>query len=78
MPVPPNQHKCTIIFCEGDSAKAGIISGLSTEDRDTIGVYAMKGKIFNSRGETASRISENKEISEIKKITWLRSRPRVY
>jgi len=64
-------HSCTIIFCEGDSAKAGIISGLSREDRDFIGVYAMKGKIFNSRGETAHRISENKEISEIKKLLGL-------
>jgi DNA topoisomerase-2 len=38
---------CIIIFCEGDSAKAGIISGLSSEDRNTIGVYPMKGKILN-------------------------------
>ena len=33
---------CTIIFCEGDSAKAGIISGLSSDDRNIIGVYPMK------------------------------------
>jgi DNA topoisomerase-2 len=39
--------QCTILFCEGDSAKAGIVSGLSSEDRNTIGVYPMKGKIFN-------------------------------
>ena len=32
---------CIIIFCEGDSAKAGIISGLSSEDRNTIGVYPL-------------------------------------
>ena len=63
--------KCTIIFCEGDSAKAGIISGLSTEDRNYIGVYPMKGKLFNVRGENISRISENKEIVEIKQILGL-------
>lgn len=62
---------CTIIFCEGDSAKAGIVSGLSSEDRNTIGVYPMKGKIFNVRGELSKRISENKEITEIKKILGL-------
>ena len=64
-------HLCTIIFCEGDSAKAGIISGLSTEDRNYIGVYPMKGKIFNVRGETTKRISENKEVIEIKQILGL-------
>jgi len=62
---------CTIILCEGDSAKAGIISGLSKDDREYIGVYPMKGKIFNVRGETISKISENKEICEIKQILGL-------
>ena len=62
---------CIIIFCEGDSAKAGIISGLSSEDRNTIGVYPMKGKILNVRGEPVKKISENKEIAEIKKILGL-------
>jgi DNA topoisomerase-2 len=60
-----------IIFCEGDSAKAGIVSGLSSEDRNTIGVYPMKGKILNVRGEQIKKIAENKEIAEIKKILGL-------
>jgi DNA topoisomerase-2 len=64
-------NQTIIIFCEGDSAKAGIVSGLSSEDRNTIGVYPMKGKIMNVRGETNTRISENKEISDIKKILGL-------
>ena len=62
---------CTLILCEGDSAKAGIISGLTKEDRNIYGVYPMKGKLFNVRGESAKRISENKEIVEIKKILGL-------
>jgi len=62
---------CIIIFCEGDSAKAGIISGLSSSDRNIIGVYPMKGKILNVRGEPIKKISENKEIAEIKKILGL-------
>jgi DNA topoisomerase II len=62
---------CVIIFCEGDSAKAGIISGLSSDDRNIIGVYPMKGKILNVRGESVKKISENKEITEIKKILGL-------
>ena len=63
--------KCTIIFCEGDSAKAGIVSGLSTEDRNYIGVYPLKGKLNNVRGETTKKIAENKEITEIKQILGL-------
>lgn len=62
---------CTLILCEGDSAKSGIISGLSREDRNIIGVYPMKGKMFNIRGESVNRISENKEINEIKQILGL-------
>ena len=64
-------NECIIIFCEGDSAKSGIVSGLSSEDRNIIGVYPMKGKILNVRGELAKKISENKEITEIKKILGL-------
>ena len=62
---------CTIIFCEGDSAKAGIVSGLSKEDRNIIGIYPMRGKLYNVRGEIQKKISENKEIKEIKQILGL-------
>ena len=62
---------CTIILCEGDSAKAGIVSGLGKEDRNTIGVYPLKGKLFNTRGEAISKISDNKEIAELKQILGL-------
>jgi DNA topoisomerase-2 len=63
--------QCIIIFCEGDSARSGIVSGLSAEDRNTIGVYPLKGKLLNVRGENTKKISENKEITEIKKILGL-------
>jgi len=63
--------QCTIIFCEGDSAKAGIVSGLSREDRNLIGVYPMKGKMMNTRGEPVKKIAENNEIAEIKQILGL-------
>ena len=63
--------ECILILCEGDSAKSGIISGLSREDRNSIGVYPMKGKMFNIRGESITKIGENKEITEIKQILGL-------
>ena len=64
-------NQCTLLLCEGDSAKAGIVSGLTKDDRNMIGVYPMRGKLFNVRGETQKRILENKEITEIKKILGL-------
>ena len=64
-------NECMILFCEGDSAKTGVISGLSSQDRNTIGVYPLKGKVMNVRGEALKRVSENKEITEIKKILGL-------
>lgn len=63
--------ECTLILCEGDSAKAGIVSGLSTSDRNIIGVYPLKGKLFNVRGEATKRVMENKEIHELKQILGL-------
>lgn len=62
---------CILILCEGDSAKSGIISGLSREDRNLIGVYPMKGKMLNTRGESISKITDNREITEIKQILGL-------
>ena len=68
-----DSNQCTLILCEGDSAKAGILSGLTPSDRNIIGVYPMKGKLLNVRGETIKKINENKEIIEIKKILGLES-----
>ena len=44
--------QCTLILCEGDSAKAGIVSGLSKDDRNNIGVFPLKGKLLNTRCST--------------------------
>lgn len=66
-----NSKDCMLILCEGDSAKAGILSGLSSDDRNTIGVYPLKGKLLNVRGEPVKKIADNKEIAEIKQILGL-------
>jgi DNA topoisomerase-2 len=62
---------CILILCEGLSAMSGIVSGLSSEDRNTIGIYPLKGKVLNVRGQQTKKISENKEITDIKKILGL-------
>ena len=66
-----NSKNCILILCEGLSALSGIVSGLSSDDRNTIGIYPLKGKLLNVRGEQIKKISENKEINEIKKILGL-------
>jgi len=63
--------QCVLILCEGDSAKSGVISGLGAEDRDTVGVYPLKGKLMNVRGENIATIGKNKEIADIIKILGL-------
>ena len=62
---------CILILCEGLSAMSGIVSGLSSGDRNTIGIYPLKGKLLNVRGTATKKISENKEIADIKKILGL-------
>ena len=66
-----NSSKCVLILCEGDSAKAGILSGLSSADRNYYGIYALRGKLFNVRGETAKRVSEVREVHDIKQCMGL-------
>ena len=62
---------CILVLCEGLSAMSGIVSGLSSEDRNTIGIYPLKGKLLNVRGEQVKRVNDNKEISDIKKVLGL-------
>jgi DNA topoisomerase-2 len=64
-------YKCTLILCEGDSAKSSVISALSKADHDFFGVYPMKGKIMNVRGIELTKINANKEIHELKQIIGL-------
>tara|TARA_B100001142_G_scaffold221972_1_gene220112 strand:+ start:7 stop:3444 length:3438 start_codon:yes stop_codon:yes gene_type:complete len=63
--------KCTLILCEGDSAKAGIVSGLSKEDRNYFGVFPLKGKLLNTKDISQIKINSNAEITNIKKIVGL-------
>lgn len=63
--------ECVLVLCEGLSAMSGVISGLTSDDRNTIGVYPLKGKLLNVRGEATKKISENKEITDLKKILGL-------
>ena len=63
--------ECTLILCEGLSAMSGIVSGLSSSDRNVIGIYPLRGKLLNVRGELLKKITDNKEITDLKKILGL-------
>ena len=69
----PKSKDCVLILCEGLSAMSGIVSGLSSSDRNVIGIYPLKGKVMNVRGQQVKKISENKEITDLKKILGLES-----
>jgi len=64
-------HKCTIIWTEGDSAKSGVLSGLTAEDRKYIGIYPLRGKIFNTRGESLKTINSKELLTNMKQILGL-------
>ncbi len=66
-------RECTLILTEGDSAKALAVAGLSVVGRDTFGVFPLRGKFLNVRDATASKISDNAEISAVRSILGLKA-----
>jgi len=67
----PDSNKCSLILCEGDSAKSGVMSGLSKKDRDWYGIFPLKGKLLNTLDANQTKINNNAEIANIKKIMGL-------
>ncbi len=67
-----NSSKCALILTEGDSAKATAVAGLSVIGRDYFGVFPLKGKMLNVREASVKQLTENEEISNLKKIMGLR------
>jgi DNA topoisomerase-2 len=65
--------KCTLILTEGNSAKAMALSGLNKTQRETYGVFPLRGKIMNVKDSSASKVELAKEIAELKKIIGLES-----
>jgi DNA topoisomerase-2 len=76
---PKHRKECTLILCEGLSAKTYAVTGIETgwkgrKGRDWFGVYALRGKLLNVRNATPDAISKNKELGDIIKILGLRIR----
>ena len=60
-----------LILTEGDSAKTMAISGLSVVGRDKYGVFPLRGKLLNVRDASIKQITDNAEITNLKKILGL-------
>ena len=66
-----DSQQCTLILCEGDSAAALVIAGLSVVGRSHYGCFALRGKLLNVREATTKQLQDNEEITAIKKILGL-------
>ena len=64
--------ECTLIICEGDSAKSLAMAGLSVVGRDLYGVFPLKGKPMNVRDAKTSAVNKNEEIENLVKIMGLK------
>ena len=65
-----NSLECTLILTEGDSAKTMAVSGIGAipKGRNIFGVFPLKGKLLNVREASNKQISNNEEISNLRKI----------
>lgn len=63
--------ECTLILTEGDSAKTMVLAGISQVGRDKYGVFPLKGKVMNVKDTNIKKITDNEEISNLKKILGL-------
>lgn len=69
--------ECTLILCEGLSAKTYAVTGISVginnkKGRDYWGIYALRGKLLNTRNASLSQITKNKEIVDVIQILNLK------
>ena len=62
---------CTLIVCEGDSAKALAVAGLAVIGRERYGVFPLKGKLLNTRNVPATTAAANTEVSNLVRILGL-------
>jgi DNA topoisomerase-2 len=69
--------ECTLILCEGNSAKTYAVRGLSTgvfgkTGRDWFGILPLRGKVFNVREKNPAVIAKNAVVANIVQAIGLR------
>lgn len=65
-----NSENCSLILCEGLSAKTYAVMGIEVgaygrKGRDWFGIYPLRGKLLNVRNASTATISKNREITDI-------------
>ena len=65
-----HSEKCSLILCEGLSAKTYAVQGIQVgwnglKGRDWFGIYPLRGKLLNVRNSKTACISKNKELSDV-------------
>ena len=65
-----DSHLCTLILCEGLSAKTFAVSGIEKgvygkSGRDWFGIYPLRGKLLNVRNSTPTTIAANKVCTNL-------------
>lgn len=67
-------RQCTLILAEGDSAKTSAVSGIGAIENGSAyyGIFPLKGKLLNTRDQTAKTIANNAEITAMKQILGLK------
>ena len=68
-----DSEKCTLFLTEGKSALSFAISGISAikAGRDHYGAFPLRGKLLNVRDCVSKQVSDNKELTELKKVLGL-------
>lgn len=72
-----NSYKCTLVLCEGLSAKSYVVAGIEKgvydkKGRDWFGIYPLRGKLLNVRNAVPTAISKNAVITDIIQTLGLR------
>jgi DNA topoisomerase-2 len=63
-------HECTLILCEGLSAKTYAVLGIEVgaygkKGRDFHGILPLRGKVLNVRNASTLSITKNKEVTDV-------------
>lgn len=74
----PKSTGCTLILVEGLSAKTYAVQGIDQgafgkSGRDWFGIYALRGKVLNTRNASVDTISKNKVVTDIIKALGLKA-----
>ena len=67
-------NECVLVLTEGDSAATMAIAGISEVGRERYGVFPLRGKVLNVQDTNVKKISDNEEITNIKKILGLETK----